>query len=443
MPGRATLSTGDRAGARRREAASVPTPALGDHAERQPSDRGSAMMIVMGTASILFVLVTMLVTLTVYQSSEGHLTEERQRALQVADAGLYAYLYGMSKDTNYASDCPTLGPVATPDGTYIATVSKGSGTDVIVRSVGTASVSGIVRTVTAEVGYPTFADYAMLGDTSIVIGQNAVVNGAVRMNGSVQNEGTVNGPIFSASTIQNDGYAQACYPDTDTVDFNAVTADVQSMETVAQGENAFFANPTGKLGYRLVLNGTSYSVYTVDSGDKTLGGLVYSSLPVKTGTIPPSGILFFDSDVWVSGDYGADLTVASNYDILLPDDLVRADPSAPYTCGLVARSDVLITAGYPLSQMKNDITIEAAWLALTGKAACDGLEDSTTILRGKATILGSRAWHVYEGFVTSDNKHGFSSREYTYDERLNVNPPPMFPPVASDGHLKIITWVSQ
>jgi hypothetical protein len=80
---------------------------------------------------------------------------------------------------------------------------------------------------------------------------------------------------------------------------------------------------------------------------------------------------------------------------------------------------------------------------VTGKASCASLSNSSTPLRGKATILGSRAWEVYDGFVASDNKHGFVTREYDYDARLDLNPPPMFPPTTSNGHLRVLTWVVQ
>lgn len=53
------------------------------------------------------------------------------------------------------------------------------------------------------------------------------------------------------------------------------------------------------------------------------------------------------------------------------------------------------------------------------------------------------AYRTYSGFaVYSGNTviSGFREREYTYDPRLDFDPPPMYPQI-KDGSLKVNTWI--
>jgi hypothetical protein len=423
-------------------------------------DEGSAMLVVVAAMAILFILSTMLITISVFQVTQAQREESRMKALHIADAGLNAYLAELRRDTGYGTTHPTLGPLGSPDGTWTVSVTTTTGA-LVVRSVGTiqnAKGATTQRTLVSRVVFPTYADYAILSNDDITIGAAATFYGKVRSNSWIDNLGKVYadaskftpGQLWAAGTITDETNSipkrptQASYihANAPKVDFGQITGDMTILQTTATGSGTSFTNlASPSLGYKVVLSGGTYSLYKVTGGNKYTGNLTFSAIVGQQNmAIPAAGVLYFNDDVWVEGTYNAMVTVAVTGDIMLTKNIAPTDPNSVFTCGLVAQNNIWIPIAYPLSQLAGTISIQAALVAVTGQ--CGAYFQSGGPLRTSAQFIGSRAYFVTSGLVLTDNSAGFNQRLYDYDERLDTYAPPKFP-VIHDGTLKVSTWAEQ
>jgi len=427
---------------------------------------GSAMLVVMAAMAILFILSTMLITMSVFQVTQAQREEQRMKALHIADAGLNAYLAELRRNPAYGTTNPNLGPLATPDGTWTVSVTPTTGA-LVVRSVGTvtnAKGAQTSRTLVSRVAFPTYADYAILCDDYISIGADAVFIGKVRSNDYIDNSGKVfadaslnvnqPGQLWAVNTItdrtgsipKRPAQASFIHAGAPTVDFGQITGDMTTIQTTASGSGTSYAALTGSdLGYRVVLNGGTYSLSRITGGNKFNGGLTYVAITGQQNVaIPAAGVLYFNDDVWVQGTYNAMVTVASSGDIMLTQNIAPTDPNSAFTCGLVAQNNVWIPINYSTSELPSQLSIQAAMVAISG--SCGAYFDNGGPLRTKAAFIGSRSYKVATGLVQTDSSgheiRGFSNRVYDYDERLDTYAPPKFP-VIHDGTLKVTTWTEQ
>jgi type II secretory pathway pseudopilin PulG len=441
---------------------------VADRTARRVSGRedGSAMLVVMAAMAILFILSTMLITMSVFQVTQAQREEQRMKALHIADAGLNAYLAELRRNPAYGTTNPNLGPLASPDGTWTVSVTTTTGA-LVVRSVGTvvnARGAATSRTLVSRVAFPTYADYAILCDDYISIGADAVFIGKVRSNDYIDNSGKVfadasqnvnqPGQLWAVNTItdrtgsipKRPGQASFIHANAPVVDFGEITGDMTIIQTTATGSGTNFAALTGSdLGYRVVLNGGTYSLSRITGGSKYSGGLTYAAITGQQNMpIPAAGVLYFNDDVWVQGTYNAMVTVASSGDIMLTQNIAPTDSNSVFTCGLVAQNNVWIPIDYPTTQLPDQLSIQAAMVAING--SCGAYFDAGGPLRSKATFIGSRSYKVATGLVQIDGSGhevaGFSNRVYDYDERLDTYAPPKFP-VIHDGTLKVTTWQEQ
>jgi len=386
-------------------------------------------------SALLFLMATMLLTLVVHQQMQTGRQVERETAMHLADAGINAYLYELRRNPNFYVSSPALGPSSLEGGSWHVLAQPPSDTGPLtLRSTGILASTGETRTITATVRFPTFADYMFVANTDINIGRDAVIDGKIRSNGDVDNDGHVTGKVTAAGDVTGSGRFDDGYEErAPRVDFSQVTADMFDMRTAATADGTFFPS-SGTYGYRVTVNGTWVDI------DRVTGGLASGNLTstnYDSATIPSSGVFYFDDDVWLSGDYAAKVTFASSGDIYLPDDLQVHSSSSRYTCGVVARQNVIVPSWYP--SLPNNMTIDAALLAQQGSIYAD-MHNGVT--RTKLVINGSMSYNQYSYFATYSGNSvvsGFRSRDYNYDPRLDLDPPPMYPQIR-DGSLKVQTW---
>ena len=402
------------------------------------SDEGIAAVTVVLIAAILFIMSTMLIGLAVYNSDQIHRQESRVKAVHMADAGLNAYLYSQ----RYGTAAPT-GWTTLDDGKWsVSVVSSPGVSPVQVVATGVIPSMNVTRTVAATVRFPTYAQYMFLSDADINIGSGALITGKVRCNGNVANQGTVTGKVethgavtglLDASHLQQ-GYSTGV----PLVDFNQVSADLNSMRTLAQGSSTYFAGLASPyLGYRITFNGTTATIERVRAASGT-GVLTVDT--ATTRTIPAGGIFFIDDDVWVRGTYTGAVTVGSNSNIYIPDNLQPSSTNSPFTCGLVAQNNVIVPTWY--TSVPSNMTLYAAMLAQTGSVYGD-LQNGIT--KSSISIVGSISQKQYGYFAGLNGNtvvSGFTTRSYTYDARLDLNPPPKFPALR-DGSLQVDSWIEQ
>lgn len=399
---------------------------------------GSALAIVVAVTAILFLLATALILTATYATTAGSQHAGEVESVDLADAGLNAYLYQLRRDPNYCVTNPILGSNR-QDGQWFVTATAATATQPItVRSDGKLAGQNTSSTIVAVVRFPTFADYAFLYDASPAqIAANTIINGNVRTNGSIVNYGVITGSAYAAGSISNYGTIQGgSYPNTSTIDFSSVTADMSSMLAAATAAGSYYpAVSSPYVGYQVTFNGSVYTVQKVKAPDSN--GSFASGPPVTVVTnaaIPACGVLYFAGTVYVSGTYSTAVTICSSTNAYIIGNLTPGNVQSAATAGIVAQNNILIPTWF--SSVPQNMTVTAALLAQTGAITPD---TSRTGMKSALAFSGSMSGAL-EGWM-SDGSHGFSQRTYTYDQRLDMYPPPQYP-VIRDGSLRISTWVA-
>ena len=172
-------------------------------------------------------------------------------------------------------------------------------------------------------------------------------------------------------------------------------------------------------------------------------GVIYAQTNAATGcsTQPPVLADYNESagcgNVYISGTYSANLTVAAQNDVIVSEDLTRIDPSQAVV-GLIAENFVRIKHRVSRSNPNDtdtctnvtpnigDITVQAAILSVNhsftvDNYACGSLEGYLTV---KGVIAQNFRGTVGTG-IGSSSATGYIKR-YNYDDILKFRSPPYF-----------------
>jgi hypothetical protein len=330
-----------------------------------------------------------------------------QQSFNIAEAGLNYYLWHLNHNNIDYKDGKTT--PATPDpqlgygpyvhdyidntgkklGTYTLWLKPAGGgsTVVKVRSIGQASGSSIKRTVEAQIGSPSFANYGVVSDTALWFGSTETADGPIHSNQGIRLDGantstasassatytpppglgggsnrpgvwcdtSVTSPVNCNTRIKTDWL----FP-VSSVDFNQVNsslcdikkaafAAVASTASLATQANACNQIPNSRTttylpqrqatysqtkGYLIQLNTNgTYDLYNVNAEDDQASS--YSTAltltTVQTGiAIPSAGVIFAEDNVWVRTNptYHGRVTIASGR--------LTAASSASYTNVVIA-----------------------------------------------------------------------------------------------------------
>jgi hypothetical protein len=426
-------------------------------------DDGMALATVVAISAILFLLATTLIMLVTQQQITTSHVVARNKALQVADAGITAYLYQLRYNSTYDVDHPTMGPVATTEGSWTVTASREtSGGVVTLRSTGQIPGLGSERRILAKAKFPSFSDYMIVMNDSYAIDSPFKIKGKVYSNGPVRNDGEITGHVYSKAGITGGGIfgdGKTAYCSQPTINFSAINSDMTALSTSAAFTGTNFP-ASGGLGYRVILNGAGGTYQKVTAVNSSTGALTLTGSAVAfTIPAPPMpGVLFFNDRVWIDGTYSAPVTVvssatqkdtsnsgiggaASPYDgsaIFIVGNLkpTNVDNNA-IVCGLVAIGDLSIPIWY--DSMTNNyggttspqLNIWAAMISQTGTLHCDN--DGTGKIRD-LYVCGART------AIKAGNFSGVSKSTMEYDFRLQEQSPPLFP-IIRDGSMTVDSWV--
>ena len=427
-------------------------------------DDGMALATVMAMSVILFLLATTLVMVATQQQVMTSSFIARNKALQVADAGVTAYLYQLRYDSTYYVAHPTMGPVATTEGSWTVTASRVSNSGPItLRSVGEIPSLGSKRTIVAAVKFPSFSDYMIVMNQSYDLSSGFKVIGKVYSNGDVTNDGEITGHVYAKGKVNGGGrfdagYTQYCIKP--TIDFSGVSADMALLKAAAQNTGTYFPASTG-LGYRVILSGNGGTYQTVTAVNGTTGNLTPSGRATSfTIPAPPSdGVLFFDDRVWIDGTYSLPVTVVSssndvdksnsgnggikgptpkaNSAFYIVGRLMPSDTNSTAVCGLVAPGDTSIPIWYDTIQnvyrnTGTEFDIYAAMISQNGTLHVD--DDSHSI--AKLYVRGSRTGQQAGNFTGLPP----GGLVFEYDFRFDQQSPPLFP-IIRDGSMTVDSWI--
>jgi hypothetical protein len=413
--------------------------------------------------------------------------EQRQsRALDVAEAGINYYLWHLSHwPTDYKDGGST--PATAPYGPYVHNYYDNNGkllgtytltitpptnnsTITTVQSVGKVTGLTGTRTVLAQIGQPSFANFALLSNTQVWFGSNETTNGPVHSNNGVHFDGVNNGPVTSAvssytassqfggngaahcgvwgtggptSQWQPSGTYPTCSAPAVAIPFASV--DVSALTTAAQaGSTLLPAVGTGYIGYRVAFKSTGgIDVYKVKS--EGASGITTDASPYKSYATPPAdGLIVAPEDIWVDGTaFPGRVTVVAAKpgatssgwkSINITNNLTYKAKDGSSAIGLIAQNNVHIADYAP-----NTIEINAATLAVNGHVWVD----SNAPVKNTITFYGSIAtydywtWTWVSGNTTTA---GYATTITNFDTHLIYSPPPLYP---TTGTYSILNWREQ
>jgi Tfp pilus assembly protein PilX len=221
-----------------------------------------------------------------------------------------------------------------------------------------------------------------------------------------------------------------------------------TLATVAAPPNGFTF--TGRI--RIRLNGSQMDVWQQNSSGTDTTKLVSAGWPtngviyVKSGSCSsnpsPLNTSYDESsgcaNVYVSGNYSADLTIAAANDIVVaPPSRTSNDGSITRTgaasLGLIA--DRYVRVWHPVTDtgscygnntpVENDVRIDAAVMSVQHSFIVDNYDKGADL--GNLTINGAIA-QKFRGTVGGSNgcgQHGYT-KDYNYDDRFHYLNPPSF-----------------
>ena len=415
---------------------------------------------------------------TVMIADVGFTTHEQrsQSAFNIAEAGINYYLWHLAHnstdytDGNTQTGSPPYGPyvhsytdvAGNVIGTYtlyITPPSNGS-TVTTVKSIGQVNGLNGTRTILAQLGIPSFANYALLTNTEVWFGPTESSNGPVQSNVGVHFDGTNNGPVESASATYtpsaqfggdgavhngvwgNGGPKSQWQFPVPSVDFASVTADLSTLKSQAQSNGVYLAS-SGKAGYYLNLksNGT-IDIYKVNSES----GTGISTTFVRNQAAPANGIFYVSDNVWVAGtSFPGRITIASgvlpstpstNTSIKITGNLTYAAKDGSAAIGLISQQDIDVAQYAP-----TNLEIDAALLAQNGHVwfpEVNGVTKNSLTLYGSIATDNYWTWNWVDG--NNNLISGYKTDTNTFDTHLTFAPPPQYP---TTGTYSILNWREQ
>lgn len=453
-------------------------------------DEGMALATVMAISAILFILATTLVMLATQGQVNASSQLQRTEALQAADAGISAYCYQL---TWYPGNYSALSG-STSDATWTVTsVPPGAGSVVTtVTAVGTVPARNgrpsATRKVVANLRPGSSADYMFLFNSDLSVGTGAILHGDVWSNGNITNNGEIDGRAYAVGTISG-GIIDVPppHPNQTAKPFSAVNfpgllatatadgtywGDSGSFTTTGVAGNNLYTHHY--CGYNVVLSGAGGTVTKVMSIVPTTGAMIVDTSTATGFVTPPNGVLYFDDPIWLSGTYSNKITIVDgddyedanntwglsgmnptstatlkpnnvNSSVFLWKDLVSSNSANPLqVCGVVAMGDISITTDYPITVTPDNLQLQAAFISSNGAIHSDlnkngSPYNSNNSKHASLTLTGSFASFDAVGIVRGDGTSGFMTRNYSYDNNLDVMTPPMFPNFG-DTTMHVRSW---
>ena len=420
-------------------------------------------------ASVLFIaFATAVIAIS---TANLKLTKSNERSvsnLEVAEAGVNYYMWHLShnnKDYCDGETCvsdPPYGPYihqyTDPTGKvlgtfelYITPPALGESVTTV-KSIGKVSGTLGDRTVTAELGMPSFARYAFLVGTECWFGSDETTNGPVHSNVGVHFDGIANGIISSSSTTYtpsaqfggdgrvhdgvwgNGGPKNYWVFPVPAVDFNRVSVDFTNLRNKSLTGGINLTRSSSQGYYLHLRTDNKIDIYRV-SRERTSG---ITATFIETRNSPSNGVLYAEDNVWVDGTYNNKITIAAHTPgsgqptIKIKNNLLYQAKDGTNSIGLVAEGNIEVP-----QYASDSLEIDAALLSQTGHVwypyAYGAIKSSIQVYGSISTYL-TWTWTWVSGSTVVS---GYRNTTQTYDPYLTLNPPPEFP---TTGTYAILSW---
>ena len=425
---------------------------------------------------------------------------------------------------------------AVNEGTFTLYIqAQGAGSTIVnVRSIGQVKGTNIIRTIQAQIGAASFASYGVVSDSALWFGNTESATGPVHSNQGVRMDGPNSDVVTANNATYTPAYANGgcagsncsepgvwCDPSvlspncntrsktdwiypTATVDFGQVTSSLCTMKQIATNNNAANAcsqTPTVRTagylpqicttgsgnscsfsttrGYLIELNPTgTYNLYTVNNENDTLANYSAALAPQLVAsniTIPASGVIFAEDNVWVRSNpnFHGRVTIGAgrlaqannNANIVIADHLLYSTKNGSDAIGLVAEDSIYVA---PYAPTAFPFEIDGALLAEAGSvtfgergnlgsgqasyrsnpSACvQGWTNPNQVFNFYGSVATRQTWtwtwlvNAHCGNAVFDPVNGWISgvenNNTQYDYNLLYSPPPSYP--ITSGY-NIISW---
>ncbi len=460
------------------------------------SNQGSIIISVLVFSAVFIILVSALNSY-VFQQNRFYISKEnRETAIQIAEAGLDYYKWFLS---HYPDDLQDgtggAGPYEheyfDPEGGSIGKFSleiEGDSQCGVVSAVNITSTGWTyndpskTREVYGRYAQPSVAEYAYIINSNVWAGSSRVIKGRYHTNGGVRMDGENQSLVTSAVEDWLCTSSFGCSPSQSVdgvfgsgigsdlwqfpvaqIDFAGITLDLVSMKAKAQSDGLYFG-PSGRQGYHLIFqNDDTVDVYRVrqtryvwgyssEDGWERDYHIIRTEDFVGTYDIPSDcSLIFVEDDLWIDGEISGKVNVASanlihsntDTDVILNDNITYTHSDGTSGLTLVAENSILIPLLSP-----NDMEINGIFIAQKGHFGRNHYNTWYTpysywsyITRNTLEMHGSvvsngrvgTSWSCGGSFCS-----GYSARENTYDRKLAVDPPPLTPFVSDD--YRFIEW---
>lgn len=459
--------------------------------QRTAQPKGYLLVLILVFGAIFLTITSSFLGFILTQSRAQTVNYNKERALNIAEAGLNYYKWFLA---HYPNDMkngtglpgPYVGVYSDPEGSAIgeysltvsSTTSCGELSSVDITSVGhTYDQPNVGRKVYAKYARPSIAEFAYILNSNVWAGSDRVITGPYHSNGGIRMDGVNNSTVTSGQGTWSCTPAFGCTPTSTQngvfgagpnddlwsfpstpINFTGITVDLASMQSKAQNSGGFYLGPSGKAGYHIIFKSDgTFDVRRVNTKENEPNGYAWGRyMNILKGTtlignypIPTAcPVIYVEDQVWLEGVVKGKVTLAvadvdtvgKDPSIILNNDITYADQNS----GLLAigEYDVLIGLVVP-----DDMTLNGIFMAQTGHFGRNLYDTSMPnaweeyIKRNSLTINGTIVSNGREGTKwTSGNTFvsGFNNRNNSYDRRLVTNPPPLTPKV-SDTY-KFIEW---
>ena len=337
----------------------------------------------------------------------------------------------------------------TTTSTTTTTIPEGSTNQYSIVSVGTVRGQGKI-VILEGIRKKTWAQYALWSDDNrqIYFKSGEEFYGHVHANNELWFSGDPEffGDCTSASTTYG-GSTNSC------IFHEGFKMGPEYADTIA---NVDFADLLTKAD--LVITGVTQMAFVGTNIVVSNSQMGWNS---HTSSIPEEGVIYIETgtgggsekygDVSVSGTVDGRVTIVTDRDINITDNLTYADDSKTNSLsddalGLISKRDIVVKPSCP-----NNVKIYAHMIATGNLTSSEtdgsfGVENySSGSPRGTLTVHGGIV-QDYRGAVgtfnpsTGQTVTGYE-KNYTYDTRFASNPPPEYPPLSNA--LQFGTWREQ
>ncbi|KKR11649.1 MAG: hypothetical protein UT39_C0004G0008 [Candidatus Woesebacteria bacterium GW2011_GWA1_39_21] len=457
---------------------------------------GSATpLILMIATSFIFIIYGLLFVLGIQMDNSNRQTAS-EKALNIAEAGINYYKWHLAHDPEdfkdgTDNDGPYIHEYKDPQGDTVGSYSlmvtppQNGSTIVTIESTGwTKEYPKVKRTIKAQYGIPSLAEFSFVSNASTWYGAGITVNGKIHSNNGIRMDGTNTSLVTSAQETYMCGSETGCSPPTQKpgvwgsggdsglwqfpipiIDFDSIAVNFDAMRTAAV-DTGLYLDDSNASGYHLIFNSTGtvtinkvlstsnirgYSVPGQGLGALGLGGcrdtnqVINSETLVGTYNINETPIIFAEDDLWVEGTLRGRITVtavrfpltSSNAVIWIPNNITYTTYDGSDILGLVAQNNIYFAKNIP-----DYFQVDAILIAQKGNAmrhyyyqGCGGTQNA---VRQKLTINGSLIsyYKSYWNFGSAPDS-GFRERVINFDNNSLYNPPPYFP---TSGEYEFISW---